>query len=150
MLIPPLSGVLVRRVEIVPTETFQDTLLITARAFAAGVAIAVDVPVDISMGRSQLVDRIRLPWVNLFVSAPLSTPVPVTMVLFGFGEPTVVVTVVLFAIWIIVLGARAGTWADFPIAAFACLWRVLGALASYAFWAIIDPIHPGSSRQAPK
>lgn len=111
ILIPPLSGVVVKLVEIVPTETFQSALLITARTFALGVAIAiaVGVPAGIAMGRSPLVDRLLLPWVNLFVSAPLSALVPVTMVLFGFGETTVVVTIVLFAIWIIVLDARAGT-----------------------------------------
>jgi NitT/TauT family transport system permease protein len=111
ILIPPLSGVLVKLAEIVPTETFQDALLITARTFAIGVviAVAVGVPVGIAMGRSAIVDRLLLPWVSLFVSAPLSALVPVTMVLFGFGETTVVVTVVLFAVWIIILDARAGT-----------------------------------------
>jgi NitT/TauT family transport system permease protein len=111
ILVPPLSGVLVKLVEIVPTETFQDALMITARTFAIGVAIsiAVGVPIGIAMGRSVIVDRMLLPWVSLFVSAPLSALVPVTMVLFGFGETTVVVTVILFAVWIIVLDARAGT-----------------------------------------
>ncbi len=111
ILIPPLSGVLVRLVEIVPTETFLDAIAITARTFAIGVfiAVAVGVPLGILMGRSQIVDRMLLPWVSLFVSAPLSALVPVMMALFGFGETTVVLTVVLFAIWIIVLDARAGT-----------------------------------------
>lgn len=111
ILIPPLSGVLLKLVEIVPTETFQDALMITGRTFAIGVAIsiAVGVPVGIAMGRSAVIDRMLLPWVSLFVSAPISALVPVTMVLFGFGETTVVVTVILFAIWIIVLDARAGT-----------------------------------------
>jgi NitT/TauT family transport system permease protein len=34
--------------------------------------------------------------------------VPVLMILFGLGERTVVVTVFLFAVWIIVLDVRAG------------------------------------------
>jgi NitT/TauT family transport system permease protein len=111
ILIPPLSGVIGKLFEIVPTETFQNALLITARTFAAGIviAIAVGVPLGILMGRSAIVDQMCLPWVNLFVSAPLSVLVPVTMVLFGFGETTVILTVVLFAVWIIVLDARAGT-----------------------------------------
>lgn len=44
----------------------------------------------------------------MFVSAPLSALVPILMILFGLGETTVVVTVFLFAVWIIVLDARAG------------------------------------------
>ena len=45
---------------------------------------------------------------NLFLSAPLTALVPVIMVLFGLGQTTIILTVVLFAIWIIVLDARAG------------------------------------------
>lgn len=111
ILIPPLSGVIVRLVEIVPTETFFSALAVTARTFAIGTAISigVGVPLGIAMGRSVAADRMLLPWVSLFVSAPLSALVPVMMALFGFGETTVILTVVLFAIWIIVLDARAGT-----------------------------------------
>ncbi|MBL8902946.1 MAG: ABC transporter permease subunit, partial [Rhizobiales bacterium] len=46
--------------------------------------------------------------VNMFLSAPLSALVPVIMVVFGAGQTTIVLTVVLFAIWIVVLDARAG------------------------------------------
>ena len=60
------------------------------------------------MGRSELADRLLGMWVNIFVSAPLSALVPVLMILFGFGETTVMLTVFLFAVWIIVLDARAG------------------------------------------
>jgi NitT/TauT family transport system permease protein len=111
ILIPPLSHVLVRLVEIVPTETFLNAFGITARAYLAGVAIAivVGVPVGVLMGRSGSLDRLLLPWVSLFVSAPLTALVPVIMALFGFGETTIVLTVVLFAIWIIILDSRAGS-----------------------------------------
>ncbi len=110
LLLPPLSGVLVKLVEIVPTEGFMDALALTARAFLAGtlISVFVGVPVGMAMGRYEVVDRLLLPWVNMFVSAPLTALVPVIMALFGFGETTIVLTVVLFAIWIIVLDARAG------------------------------------------
>ena len=109
-LIPPLTSVMMRFEEIVPTETFLDVLALTARAFAlgTGIAIVVGVPIGVVMGRSAIVDRLLLPWVNVFVSAPLTALVPVIMALFGFGETTIVLTVVLFAIWIVVLDARAG------------------------------------------
>jgi NitT/TauT family transport system permease protein len=47
-------------------------------------------------------------WVNVFASAPLSALVPVLMILFGMGETTIVVSVFLFAVWIIVLDTQAG------------------------------------------
>ncbi len=84
---------------------------ITLQAYflGVGISILIGVPLGIIMGRSAIVDRLILPWVNLFVSAPLTALVPVIMVLFGFGETTIVLTVVLFAIWIIILDARAGS-----------------------------------------
>jgi NitT/TauT family transport system permease protein len=111
ILLPPLSRALVRLVEIVPTETFLTALRITLQAYLLGMAISIliGVPLGIIMGRSALVDKLMLPWVNLFVSAPLTALVPVIMVLFGFGETTILLTVVLFAIWIIALDARAGS-----------------------------------------
>jgi NitT/TauT family transport system permease protein len=108
--IPPLSAIFARIVEIVPTPTFLGALAITAKTFAIGnaIAILVGIPIGVTMGRSDLADRILLPWVNMFISAPLSALVPVIMVLFGLGETTIILTVVLFAIWIIVLDTRAG------------------------------------------
>ena len=47
-------------------------------------------------------------WVNIFLSAPLRALVPDLMVLFGFRLQAIAVTTALFAIWIIVLNARAG------------------------------------------
>ena len=96
--------------EIVPTPTFADALWITGQAFLLGnlIAILAGVPIGILMGRSIVMDRMLLPWVNLFLAAPLTALVPVIMVIFGLGQTTIVLTVVLFAIWIIVLDARAG------------------------------------------
>jgi NitT/TauT family transport system permease protein len=74
-----------------------------------GIAIAAGVPLGVLMGRSPVMDRLLLPWVNLFLSAPLSALVPVIMVLFGLGETTIILTVVLFAVWIIMLNSRAGS-----------------------------------------
>jgi NitT/TauT family transport system permease protein len=110
ILIPPLSGALEKLFELAGNESFWEAMAITARTFVWGsaIAIVVGVPLGILMGRSVLLDRMLLPWVNTFISAPLSAIVPVIMALFGFGETTIILTVVLFAIWIIILDARAG------------------------------------------
>jgi NitT/TauT family transport system permease protein len=109
-ILPPLSKIFWRVIEIAPTPSFIGALEITGRAFFTGNAIAIlaGVPLGVLMGRSVVADRLLLPWVNLFLSAPLSALVPVIMVLFGLGETTIILTIVLFAIWIIVLNARAG------------------------------------------
>jgi NitT/TauT family transport system permease protein len=110
LMFPPLSGVLASMVEVVGSGTFRDAAWLTLRSFAIGMvlAVAVGVPVGILMGRVTAADKLLGMWVNVFVSAPLSALVPIIMIVFGMGETTVIVTVFLFAVWIIVLDVRAG------------------------------------------
>ena len=109
-IVPPFSDVLVALVDLVQQQTWQDATITTLRAFAIGMvlSIAVGIPLGILMGRVKLADDLLGMWVNIFSSAPLSAIVPVLMILFGFGEKTIVAAVFLFAIWIIVLDTRAG------------------------------------------
>ena len=108
--IPPLSEVVATLFSVLGTDAFQKALAETAYAFCLGVffAIVIGIPVGIMMGKSRLLDELLLPWVNVFLSAPLTALVPVLMVLFGFGMKAIVITTTLFAIWIIILNARAG------------------------------------------
>lgn len=109
-LIPPLSDALVAAFHLVQTGTWQAAAITTLSSFIVGMAFAVLVGVvlGVLMGRVPAIDNLLGIWVNIFVSAPLSALVPVLMILFGMGETTVVVTVFLFAVWIIVLDTRAG------------------------------------------
>lgn len=148
ILIPPLSGTLEKLVEIGSTESFWEAVAITARTYATGSAFAilVGVPLGILMGRIAILDRLLLPWVNTFISAPLSALVPVIMAIFGFGETTIVLTVVLFAIWIIILDARAGTLSIAP--SLVEMARVYGATRLQAFtkiyvWSALPEILTG-------
>lgn len=108
--VPPLSEVFVTLFSIIGTNAFLKALSETAYAFSSGVVISIliGIPVGILMGTSRLLDEILLPWVNMFLSAPLTALVPVLMVLFGFGMKSIIITTILFAIWIIVLNSRAG------------------------------------------
>ena len=108
--VPPLSAVLVTLFEIADSPAFLKALSETARAFITGVlaAVVIGIPVGILMGKNRLLDELLLPWVNIFLSAPLTALVPVLMVLFGFGMKSIVIITTLFAIWIIILNARAG------------------------------------------
>jgi NitT/TauT family transport system permease protein len=147
-LLPPLSSILVRLGEIASTETFWQALALTGRTYLIGslIAIAAGVPIGILMGRSPLLDRLLMPWVNTFTSAPLSALVPVIMALFGFGETTIILTVILFAVWIIILDARAGARAISP--SLVEMAAVFGATRWQAFakiygWAALPEILTG-------
>lgn len=107
---PPLSLVVQTAFSLVHLQSFQNAIVITARAFATGMAlaIAVGVPVGALMGRIKAVDRILNVWVNIFISAPLTAVVPALMPILGIGETTVVATVFLFAVWVIIIDTREG------------------------------------------
>jgi len=108
--VPPLSSVIATLIEVIGTAAFQKALYETGYAFVSGVffAIFIGIPTGILMGKNRLIDELLLPWVNIFLSAPLTALVPVLMVLFGFGMKSIIITTTLFAIWIIILNARAG------------------------------------------
>jgi NitT/TauT family transport system permease protein len=110
LMLPPFTEVLRAAVDLVQTPSWQSATVTTLRAFAFGMvlSIVVGVPLGILMGRVKLADELLGMWVSIFSSAPLSALVPVLMILFGFGEKTIVAAVFLFAIWIIVLDTRAG------------------------------------------
>ena len=80
------------------------------------------------------------------LSAPLSALVPVIMVVSGIGETTIVLTVVLFAIWIIMLNARAGVRSISP--SLVEMARSFGASFTQSFrhiylWAALPEIIAG-------
>lgn len=109
-ILPPFSDVMVAVVDLVQLPSWQSATVTTLRAFLIGMllAIAVGIPLGMLMGRVKIADDLLGMWVNIFSSAPLSAIVPVLMILFGFGENTIIAAVFLFAIWIIVLDTRAG------------------------------------------
>ncbi len=108
--LPALSDIFTTLSEIYTTKPFTKALSETGKAFFLGTffAVIIGIPVGILMGKNRLIDELLLPWVNVFLCAPLTALVPVLMVLFGFGLKTIVITTSLFAIWIIILNARAG------------------------------------------
>ena len=110
LMLPPFSHVLAAVVDLVQLPSWQTATVTTLRAFVIGMvlAIGVGIPLGILMGRVKIADDLLGMWVNIFTSAPLSALVPVLMILFGFGEKTIIAAVFLFAVWIIVLDTRAG------------------------------------------
>ena len=109
-IVPPLSGVIEAAFTVVPTEKFRTAALISLRSYGLGMAlaVAVGIPLGIVMARSRSVGRILGLWVNIFVSAPISALVPLLMAVVGIGETTVVVTVFLFAVFVITLDTQVG------------------------------------------
>jgi len=109
-IVPPFSRVVAAGITILPSEKFGTAVSISLRSFAIGMALAmvVGIPLGVVMARVEGVGRIIGMWVNIFVSAPISALVPILMSVIGIGETTVVVTVFLFAVFVIVLDTQVG------------------------------------------
>jgi len=109
-IIPPFSRVVAAGITILPTEKFSTATSISLRSFVTGMAFAlvIGIPVGVLMARVEGAGRILGMWVNIFISAPISALVPILMAVIGIGETTVVVTVFLFAVFVIVLDTQVG------------------------------------------
>lgn len=109
-IVPPFSAVIAAGTTIIPTEKFSAAVWISLRSFALGMAlaIAIGMPLGILMARVSGAGKILGLWVNIFVSAPISALVPILMSVIGIGETTVVVTVFLFAVFVIILDTEVG------------------------------------------
>src|SRR3989338_5087851 len=109
-IIPPFTSVVETAFVIAQTDKFSAAAAITLRSFATGMllAIAVGLPLGFLMARVAFAGRLLGMWVNIFVSAPISALVPLLMAVVGIGETTVVVTVFLFAVFVIVLDTQVG------------------------------------------
>jgi NitT/TauT family transport system permease protein len=110
IIVPPVSRVIVAGVTILPTEKFAAAAAISLRSFVLGMAlaIAIGIPLGILMARLENFGKVLGLWVNIFVSAPISALVPILMSVVGIGETTVVVTVFLFAVFVIILDTQVG------------------------------------------
>ena len=109
-ILPPFSDVVEQLFILIGRGDFQSAALLTFKAFVIGMTIAIVVGITIGfmMGTSKVANNVLGMWVNIFASAPLSSLVPVLMLLFGLGQTTMIVVVVLFSTWIIALDTYAG------------------------------------------
>jgi NitT/TauT family transport system permease protein len=110
IIVPPFSNVVAAGITILPSEKFAMAASLSLRSYALGMAFAVliGVPLGVLMARVESLGKILGMWVNIFISAPISALVPILMSVVGIGETTVVVTVFLFAVFVIVLDTRVG------------------------------------------
>jgi NitT/TauT family transport system permease protein len=110
MLLPPLSAIWTAFLELLGQQAFWDALVMTARTFAIGLglSVVVGIPIGILMGLSARADKLLSVWVNMFLSAPITAVIPALMPLLGIRDATVIATVILFAIWVVIIDAQAG------------------------------------------
>jgi NitT/TauT family transport system permease protein len=147
-ILPPFTDVLSSMWTLFGLNAFQEGAIITFRSFFFGMAIAIvaGVALGLLIGLVETANRMLGMWVNIFVSAPLSSLVPVIMLLCGLGETTIIVTIVMFAMWIIALDTYAGvrhinpSLLDMAAIFGANKWQ---SLVKIVFWAALPEILAG-------
>jgi NitT/TauT family transport system permease protein len=109
-IVPPFTSVIAAGITILPTDKFNAAVWISLRSFTIGMALAllIGIPLGVAMARVASLGKILGMWVNIFISAPISALVPILMAVVGIGETTVVVTVFLFAVFVIILDTQVG------------------------------------------
>jgi NitT/TauT family transport system permease protein len=106
----PMKGILCGMIEVYPRSNFHAAVGLSLLAFCWGMVYATvfGVIIGFLMGRVKLANEVLGMWVNIFASAPLSSLVPVILLLSGFGLETMIRIAALFAVWIIALDTYAG------------------------------------------
>ena len=109
-LISRFSEVVAAFGDVVSSSAFEEAARITLQAFLSGMAISftLGIGMGILMGTNRAIASLMGMWINIFESSPLTAVVPALMALLGFGLPTMIVTVVLFSVWVIALDTQVG------------------------------------------
>jgi NitT/TauT family transport system permease protein len=115
--LPPLSAVLSALAGLIADGTIARELAASLFALAVGMvlAIAIGVAIGALMGISPTARATLDVYVDAMMAAPTVAFVPLFILLFGLGFPTRVATVVLFAIFPLILNTQAGVRAADPV-----------------------------------
>lgn len=110
LFLPPVSAIVAVWATMVRDGSLLPTLLRSLRALAFGyaAAAAAGVVLGLLFGRYRALGRVFDPYVNVMMSAPLVALVPVLITIFGISDTVVVVTVFLFAFFVVLVNARTG------------------------------------------
>lgn len=110
LVLPPMSQILAALWTFLLDGTLAENLLVSLITLFAGMAIAMVVGIVIggAMGLSRTVESALDVYVNAMMAAPMVAFVPLFILLFGLGYPTRIMTVIVFAIFPIIVNAFAG------------------------------------------
>lgn len=91
-------------------EGIGEVLLNSLRTFAIGITIATiaAVVVTILMTVSLTARQVLTPYIDGGMSIPITATIPVLMLLFGLGDITRIIVVILFSVFVMIISMRAG------------------------------------------
>jgi NitT/TauT family transport system permease protein len=139
LVLPPMSDIAAAWWGFVVDGTLFESLVVSLITLFAGMAIAIVIGIVVggAMGMSRTVESALDVYVNGLMAAPMVAFVPLFILLFGLGYPTRIMTVIVFAIFPIIINAFAGLRnVDRPAVEMA---RSFGASKSQLMWQVRIP-----------
>jgi NitT/TauT family transport system permease protein len=108
--LPPVTEIAAAMLEFLRDGTLFDSLTVSLITLSIGMvaAIVLGVIIGAAMGLSRTIEGALDIYVNAMMAAPMVAFVPVFILVFGLGYPTRVLTVVIFAIFPIIVNTFAG------------------------------------------
>ena len=139
LVLPPMSSIASALWTFTVDGTLFENLLVSLITLFAGMAISIllGIAIGAAMGLSRTVESALDVYVNAAMAAPMVAFVPLFILLFGLGYPTRIMTVIVFAIFPIIINAFAGLRnVDRPAVEMA---RSFGATRRQLLWQVRIP-----------
>lgn len=110
LVLPPMTEIGAALWAFIIDGTLFDSLVVSLITLFAGLAISIIVGsvIGAAMGLSRTIESALDVYVNAMMAAPMVAFVPLFILLFGLGYPTRIMTVIVFAIFPIIVNAFAG------------------------------------------
>lgn len=108
--LPPLSRVLDAMGGVITSEPFQEAAWNTALSvlIAFPCVVVGGVVIGVLMGTFRMAAWIFNPYVNLSLSLPLVSMIPIVLLIFGLGRASIIVVIILYALPVIIVNTAAG------------------------------------------
>lgn len=136
---PPLTEIFAALWTFLTDGSIIDSLGVSLITLALGMAISIlgGITIGALMGRLRTVEYALDVYINAAMAAPMVAFVPIFILIFGIGYPTRVLTVVIFAIFPIIVNTFAGIRNVDP--AIVEMGKSFGANERQLFWQVRVP-----------
>jgi len=108
--LPPFSDVIAAFIELMNSDRFREAVVATAQTVAVTypVTVVVGVILGVLMATIKPVRWALDPWVNLGLSLPLVSVIPVLIFVFGLDSATIVAVIVVYTLPVLIVNTASG------------------------------------------
>ena len=110
LVFPPVTEIAIALADLITSGVLFEHLVISGVTLVAGLAIAIVIGITVGalMGIFSPIEKALDVYVNAAMAAPMIAFVPIFILLFGLGYPTRILTVIIFALFPIIINAYTG------------------------------------------